>query len=158
MIRFEKGWNDAIPRCVACGTDRHKRKWRGLCIRCYPLIRKIERIDAGEYRCRGRYAGRLKFENDYIKKSAIKELQNLMDLEDPILNGATGQDIEGLLVTIAEAAGANADSIHCARYVFEGCVKSEDMSRVYEVILRIVESLPSRTARRMNARRPFRMQ
>jgi len=158
MIRVEKGWNDAIPRCVACGTDRHKRMWRGLCIRCYPLVYKIEKIEAGKYQGRGRYAGRVKNENDYIKRSAIKELQNLKDLEAPILNGATGQDIEGLLVSISEAAGAKTDSICYARYTFEGCVKHEDMGRVYEVILRIVESLPSHAARRMNALRPFRLQ
>lgn len=158
ITRLDKkvnSWNDSVPSCNSCRTRRHPRSWRGFCARCYPLIAKIEKIDRGLYRRRGRWAGRRKDENAYIRKSAVRELADLKTLEAPLVSQATGFDIEGLLITISEVAGADTDRIDGARYVFGGCVGVENMGRVYELLLRIVETLPSKWARRPNARRPF---
>ena len=150
-----KSWSNTAPSCRSCGTRRHPRSWRGLCTRCYPLVAKVERIDRGLYRRRGRRAGRRKDENAYIRRSAVRELADLKALEAPIVGHATGDDIEGLLITISEVAGAETDRVDGARYVFSACVGAKDMGRVYEMLLRIVETLPSKWARRQNAHLPF---
>lgn len=149
------GWSLDIPCCVSCATKRHHRAYRGLCSRCYPIIRKIERIDNGTFRRRGRYSSRSQSDNSFLRQRAENELANLKELERPIVSGANGNDIEGLLVTLAEISGVNSDILDGIHYVFSGSIEAKNMNRVYEVILRIVESLPSRRARKLRAKRPF---
>lgn len=154
-IEKMKLWTDDLPKCAECGTCRHPRLWRGLCIRCYPLVAKIEKIDRGLYRRQGRYANRQKDGNRFIRRSAVRELANLKALEAPLNGQVTGRDIEGLLLTICEVCAANAKSIDGVRYIFDGCLHTKNIGRVYEAILRIIETLPSRRARQQNSYRPF---
>ena len=148
-------WIGGKPRCASCGTRRHPRSWKGLCVRCYPLVAKIEKIDCGLYRRRGRGAGVREDENACIRRCAVRELADFMALEAPLLGQTTGDDIEGLFVAISEVTGATTNRIDGVRYIFEACVEPKKLNSVYEALLRIVESVPSKWARRQNARRPF---
>jgi len=116
---------------------------------------KIERIDKGLYRRRGRGAGKRKDENDYIRETAIQELQDLRDLERPILVGASIEDIEGLLVTIAEVSGVEGRAIQPVKSAFGGAFIIKQRTKIYEVLLKVVERIPSKWARRQFAERPF---
>lgn len=149
------GWSIDCPRCVSCGTKRHRRSFKNFCKRCYPLLYKIDRIDRGLYKRRGRHSSKRKNDHSFIRKKALLELSNFRDLEKPIISGASGQDIEHLLVTIAEVSGVNSDILDGVRYIFSGSIEPNNMSRVYEAILRIVESVKIRKARKLNAKRPF---
>jgi hypothetical protein len=55
-----------------------------------------------------------------------------------------GSDIENLLIAISENTRAKPEKLEGARYFFEGCLDSEQRTRVYEVIPRLAENLPSR--------------
>jgi hypothetical protein len=38
-------WSKKFEKCEQCGTDRYKHLARGLCTRCYPLVRKLEQVN-----------------------------------------------------------------------------------------------------------------
>lgn len=154
-MRPLRWWNNEIPQCANCSTRRHPRSWKRLCVRCYPLVAKIDKIDRGHYQRKARCAGTRKVDNKSLRLCAVVELENLKMLEAPLLGETDGKDIENLLVTLSEAARSDTDQIDGARYYFNDCVDSGQRARIYEILLRIVESLPSKAARRPAARWPF---
>jgi hypothetical protein len=45
MTRIQRaGWSRKFEKCQQCGTKRFKHKARGLCIRCYQLVKKLEQV------------------------------------------------------------------------------------------------------------------
>ena len=92
---------------------------RGYCLRCYPIIYRISRIDRGLYRRRGRWAHRNPTTTG-IRKNAQNELEEIRELEAPVKHGASGTDIENLLATIAEHVRAKPERFEGVRYFFDG--------------------------------------
>jgi hypothetical protein len=66
------------------------------------------------------------------------------------VSGATGKDIENLLVAIAEHTRAKHEKLDGARYFFDGCLDSEQRTRIYEVVVRLAENLPGRRSVQWN--------
>jgi hypothetical protein len=66
-------------------------------------------------------------------------LDEIRELEAPIRNGASGRDIENLLIAISESTRAKPEKLEGVRYFFEGCLDNEQRTRVYEVIARLAE-------------------
>jgi hypothetical protein len=71
-------------------------------------------------------------------------LEQIRELEAPARNGATGTDIENLLIAIAEHTRAKPQKFYGVQYFFDGGLDNEQRRRVYEVIARIAENLPGR--------------
>jgi hypothetical protein len=137
-------WPDGCG-CKSCGTRRRHREFLGYCTRCYPVTSRISRIDRGRYRLRGRtpYRDRSLWIAK-IRKSAVAELEEIRELEAPVRDGATGIDIENLLVAIAQNTRAKPEKLDGVRYFFDGCLDVEQRTRTYEVIAALAENLPGR--------------
>ena len=142
-MRARRLWPADGAGCKSCRTVRRFHKCHGYCTRCYPIIYRISRIDRGLYRRRGRWAHRNP-STDGIRQNAETDLDEIRELEAPIRNGASGSDIENLLIAISESTRAKPEKLEGVRYFFEGCLDSEQRTRVYEVIARLAENLPSR--------------
>lgn len=142
-MRARRLWPDDGAGCKSCRTIRRFHRYRGYCTRCYPIIYRISRIDRGLYRLRGRWA-RHDASTKGIRRNAENELEEIRELEAPVRIGATGIDIENLLVAIAEHTRAKPGKFEGVRYFFDGCLDSEQRTRVYEVVARLAENLPSR--------------
>jgi hypothetical protein len=94
------------------------------------------------YRRRGRWAHRFS-STVGTRQNATRELEELRELEAPIRNGATGEDIENLLMALAEHLRGKPERLF-ARYFFNDCMNREQRTRTYEFIVRLVEDLPGR--------------
>lgn len=144
MKRPRQLWPDGCG-CKSCRTRRRNHKFRGYCTRCYPIIYRISCIDRGLYRLRGRAA----YRNPSralagIRKSAEAELEEIREFEAPVEDGATGIDIENLLVVIAQNTRAKPEKLEGVRYFFDGCLNVEQRTRTYEALAALAENLPSR--------------
>jgi len=142
-VRAQRLWPADGAGCKSCRTIRRFHKCHGYCTRCYLIVYRISRIDRGLYRRRGRSAHRTP-STDGIRQNAETELDEIRELEAPIRNGASGSDIENLSIAISENTRAKPEKLEGVRYFFEGCLDSEQRKRVYEVIARLAENLPSR--------------
>ena len=130
--------------CRSCGTVRRFQVYRsGYCTRCHPIIYRISRIDRGVYRQRGRWAHRNP-STAGIRKNAERELEEIRELEAPVKAGASGSDIGNLLVAIAEDLRAKPETLCGVCHIFDGGLDAEQRRRVYEVVARLAENLPSR--------------
>jgi hypothetical protein len=117
--------------------------YRGYCMRCYPIVYRISRINRGLYHRRGRWAQR-HTSTAGIRKSAESELEEIRELESPVRVGATGNDIENLLVALAEQNRSKPERLCGVCDIFNGGFDAEQRRRIYEVIVRLVENLPAR--------------
>ena len=124
-------------------SRRRYHKFLGYCTRCYPIIYRISRIDRGLYRPRGRRPYPDSF-LPRIRKGAVAELEEIRELEAPVRDGATGIDIENLLVAIAQNTRAKPEKLDGARYFFDDCLNVEQRTRTYTVLLALAENLPGR--------------
>jgi hypothetical protein len=79
-----------------------------------------------------------------IRKRAEGELEQIRELEAPVRNGATGRDIENLLISIAEQTRAKPEKFVGVDYFFADGLDHEQRRRIYEVIARFAENLPGR--------------
>lgn len=46
MIIFRGKWANKFTKCQQCGTDRFRHRAKGYCIRCYPLIRRLQQVSS----------------------------------------------------------------------------------------------------------------
>ena len=129
MKRPRQLWPDGSG-CKSCGTRRRYHKFLGYCTRCYPIIYRISRIDRGLYRPRGRRPYPDSF-LPRIRKAQLAELEEIRELEAPVRDGATGIDIENLLVAIAQNTRAKPEKLDGARYFFDDCLNVEQRTRTY---------------------------
>jgi hypothetical protein len=89
--------------------------------------------------------GRGPYPNSYlanIRKRAEAALEVIREFEAPIRDGATGIDIENLLVAIAKETRAKPEKLDGVRYYFDDCLDAEQRRRIYEVLARLAENLP----------------
>ena len=100
-------------------------------------------LDRGLYRFRGQWA-HLKTSTAGIRKNAETELEEIRELKAPDRDGATGTDIENLLVGIAEHTRAKPEKFYGIRHFFDGCVEVGQRTRIYEILARFAENLPGR--------------
>jgi hypothetical protein len=142
MKRPRQLWPDGSG-CKSCGTRRRDHKFRGYCTRCHPIICRISRIDRGLYHPRGREPYPDSFLAT-IRKSAVAELEEIREFEAPVRDGATGIDIENLLVAIAQNTRAKPEKLDGVRYFFDGCLSVEQRTRTYGVLAALAENLPGR--------------
>jgi hypothetical protein len=77
-------------------------------------------------------------------------LEQIRELEAPVRNGASGGDIENLLIAIAEHTRAKPEKFYGVSYFFDGGLDGEQRRRVYEVIARVAENLPGRRSVQRN--------
>ena len=148
-MRARRLWPANGDGCKSCRTIRRFHKCHGYCTLCYPIIYRISRIDRGLYRPRGRRAQRNPSTRG-IRKSAESELEQIRELEAPIRNGATGRDIENLLISIAEHTRARPQKFVGVEYFFADGLDHEQRRRIYEVIARFAENLPGRRSVQWN--------
>ncbi|HEV2803556.1 MAG TPA: hypothetical protein VGW57_01370 [Chthoniobacterales bacterium] len=71
-------------------------------------------------------------------------MEQIRELEAPLRNGATGRDIENLLISIAEHTRAQPQKFVGVEYFFGDGLDHEQRRRIYEVIARFAENLPGR--------------
>jgi hypothetical protein len=71
-------------------------------------------------------------------------LEEIRELEAPVRNGATGSDIENLLIAIAEHARAKPETFQGVRHFFDGGLDTEQRTRTYQIIAQLAENLPGR--------------
>ena len=142
-MRAQRLWPADGDGCKSCRTIRRLHKCHGYCTRCYPIICGISRIDRGLYRRRQR-SPRGSLSTTGIRKNAANELEEIRELEVPVRNGATGSDIENLLIAIAEHARAKPGKFQGVRHFFDGGFDTDQRRRTYETIARLAENLPGR--------------
>jgi hypothetical protein len=104
---------------------------------------RISRIDRGLYR-RRRRSLHGSTSNVGIRQNAKREIEEIREIEAPIKRGATGEDVENLIVAIAEHARAKPETFEGIRHFYNGCLNTEQRARVYEMIARLAENLPGR--------------
>jgi hypothetical protein len=119
-----------VLRCLQDGFLGHVHEYLGL-------------LDRGLYHFRGQWA-HLKTSTAGIRKNAEAELEEIRELEAPDRDGATGTDIENLLVGIAEHTRAKPEKFYGIRHFFDGCVEVGRQTRIYEILARFAENLPGR--------------
>ena len=154
-------WTDRWPSCTNCGTTRRYRTWRGHCWLCAPLARRIQKIERGSYRrSNGRHLSAS--ETEFRIRCACRELTELRRLESPLRTGVTGWDIEAALTTLAQVTGvrdypqAEAYRDYWNSYkIFEEHMAEDGRTRLYGILVDMIEHLPSKATRRLGARRPF---
>jgi len=130
MKRPRQLWPDGCG-CKSCGTRRRDHKFLGYCTRCHPIIYRISRIDRGLYHPRGREPYSDSFLAG-IRKSAVAELEEIGEFEAPVRDGATGIDIENLLVAIARHTRVKPEKLDGVRHFFDGCLNVEQRTRPME--------------------------
>lgn len=150
-------WETNQPQCENCRTKRRPRRWRGYCKRCYPLILKIDRLQDGRYRSRGRYP-KLTPSLQKIKiKQSEWELTQIKKLESPLVDGPNGSDIEGLVTTLVNASNSRqANQYYNCYKIFDNMIDDNARWWIYYILLDIVENLPCHGARKQYANPPFR--
>ena len=126
-MRARRLWSDDGAGCKSCRTIPRFHKYRGYCTRCYPIIYRISRIDRGLYRLRGRWA-RHNASTKGIRRNAENELEEIRELEAPVRTGSRNT----LERSLEHSKGV--------RYFFDGCLDSEQRTRVYEVVARLAEA------------------
>ncbi len=99
---------------------------------------------------------------NYAIAKAKAELKQWRELQSPFDVGVTGHDIVALLTTLANVAdareypGARTYRLyHTAYRLFEDKMSDDAREHLYEILVDIVEHLPSPATRRMGARWPF---
>jgi len=154
-------WDTKHPCCENCGTKRRFRRWKGFCWRCAPLARKLQKIADGTYRhSDGRPLSRQSV--GYAVGRVKAELKQWRELQRPLDQGVSGNDIVELLTTLANVADSREYPrartyrlYHTSYRLFEDKMSEEAREHLYEILVDIVEHLPSPATRRMGARRPF---
>ena len=81
-----------------------------------------------------------------FEKAQWAELEEIRELEAPVRDGATGIDIENLLVAIAQNTRAKPEKLDGARYFFDDCLNVEQRTRIYGVMVALAENLPGRSS------------
>jgi hypothetical protein len=141
-VRARRLWPADGDGCKSCRTVHRLHKCHGYCTRCYPIIYRISRIDRGLNR-RQRRSPRTSVSTTGIRKNAENELEEIRELEAPVRNGATGNDVENLLIAIAENTRAKPETFQGVRHFFDGCLDTKQRTRTYQIIARLASNLPS---------------
>ena len=124
---------------------RFPRAPRGYCVRCYRLVRKIESLEAGTYRKRGRYPQINESSKKYHIKEAKTRLLEYEFLEEGVNGYANEFQIETLLHAVVHACPTKPRWIDKG---INGCLRcglnKNAKKWVYLILLDIVENLKYR--------------
>jgi hypothetical protein len=122
-------------------------------MRCYRLVRKIERLEAGSYQRRGRYPHVSDGSRKYLINKAQKQLRELKVLEEGVNEDANAFQIEMLLDAVVRACPTEPSWINKG---INSCLHSglnqEAKNLVYAILLDIVENLKYRGLKTPNSK------
>ena len=141
-------------RCKNCGTERHSIIARGLCKRCYRIVRRIEQIqswnsdDEGTLRgfpripiLPGDHIPRMKADvllqlKESLEKLRLKEHQ----FREPI----DSMTLEGMLGSLARKAGAKSRGLMHGTAICFDSFTPEQRRTLFELFNSIEEDIPQR--------------
>ncbi|MBI5248361.1 MAG: hypothetical protein HY912_02605 [Desulfomonile tiedjei] len=147
MIR-EK-WSKKFEKCRQCGTERYEHVARGLCTRCYRLVRKLEQVKTwkpSDPEPKRRY-GFYDLEEFKAKKrdleGEIKERLEFLKIKEETLKGPIyGIDIEGQLRRVAELCRVrNKGLFHGMANEIQHCFGQKQRKMLYELLNAIEEGI-----------------
>jgi hypothetical protein len=154
-------WNDKHPCCRNCKTTRRYRAWKGHCWLCTPLAKKATELESTpEPEGKVHVVERMK-QKARLQK-ANWQLDELRRMERPLLTEVSGQDLQEALITLAQVADVR-DPPRERTYrlywisekIFEDKFSSESREWLYQILIDMIEHLPSPMTRRLGATRPL---
>ena len=134
---------DDMKACKNCKTERDEFRplTRGYCRRCYFRILKLEQLETGTYRSRGRYPKA--FSARYQKEKYETELANLRELEHGLREDVDPLQVEGLICSIVKASCAKPIWLPSVHSALHKSFDQDSLNALYHILLDIVENLPS---------------
>jgi len=158
-----KKWSHEYAKCQNCGSERFPHKGRGYCKRCYPLVKRMEKIDSWDlsnpqslkgypvmaltYRNEN-YKRKLFIELKYGCKAQIKERLDFLRHREAKLTGQVQVDGLTLEMSLARIA-SKCRKIKDYRRLFFGCAGSidahfdaEQKRYLFSLLNRIEENIP----------------
>lgn len=141
-------------KCENCKSDRFEIKARGLCKRCYPLVRRIEVVEKWKlddittlkhYPKQGIFYNEKDFKK--IKSGFKKQYQDRLKyfkIKEDILNGEIhGSNIVPLFQRISRLAGSrNEDFLWHKDDLFDHNFTPKQKKIIYKILNEITESIP----------------
>ncbi len=147
-------WSRKFSQCQQCGTIRFKHVAKGLCTRCYRLVRRLEQVnqwDPTDHKSLKGYPYRVIDESfDRLKSEFIRELRERLKLlrvrEELLLRGpVSGLQIEFQLKNIVSLCGLRRNRrnpFHGTANLIEESLDLEQRRVLYELLNTVEENLP----------------
>jgi hypothetical protein len=155
MTRIQRaGWSRKFEKCQQCGTKRFKHKARGLCTRCYWLVRKLELVshwnlyDAKSltgYPTDMMFHDPKTFEKVHsgVAKQIKERLEFLMRKERKLEGPIYGIDIECQLGRIAQKCHVkNKSMFHGVAGPIDDDFNTKQIKILFELLNEIEEGVP----------------
>lgn len=149
-----EGWSNKFDKCQNCGTIRFSHKSKGYCLRCYPLVLRLEKIELWDFNNPKTLKGYPKEpiiynERDFgiIKPGIMRQIKGrLSDLK--YYEQGRNIEVDGchmvlIFQHIARVAGSkNKEFLWHREDLFDHNFNQEQMRILYRILLEIEESIP----------------
>jgi hypothetical protein len=139
-------WPQQRPSCENCKTKRFSHRRRGFCVRCYSLIRRIEKLESGQYRViRGGKRVRLSQSSIAFRVQKAREaLKDFRWWEMGITKSTTPLQLEACLIALVRGTRSKVRWINRGIHSYlADAMSAEERQKIYPVLLDIVENLPT---------------
>ncbi len=113
-------------------------------MRCYRLLRKIEQLESGKYRRRGRYPEVTESSKKYLVRKTQKQLRENEMLEQGVNEDVSAFQIDHLLRAIVRRCPTKPRWISSGFSAFDRGLNQEAKKWVYLILLDIVENFQCR--------------
>jgi len=148
-------WSKKFEQCQQCGTARYNHVAKGLCTRCYRLVKKLEQVSQWDlsnpasfkgYKgyIEGRtYCSAEKFERiqSGVSREIRKRLEFLQGREETLKGPIYGLDLEFQLARIALRCGVKKDLFHGLATYIDHSFNMKQKKILYELLNDIEENI-----------------
>lgn len=149
----KKKWSRKYEKCLNCTSVQFKHRAKGFCVRCYPLIEKIEAVKRWNFSVRAlndmvsHIQNQERFEE--VKAKVISQIENrlhfLKSLEEINIRPIYGLDIEYRLRDIARRCRTkNKDLFHGFAGYIDDHFNMEQKRTLYKLLSKIIADIPWR--------------
>jgi|SRR5271157_386740 len=146
-------WSKKFDQCQQCGTVRYNHVAKGLCTRCYRLVKKLEQVShwdlSNPESLKGYIEGRTYYSADKferIKSGVAREIQKRLEFlqtREKTLSGPIyGLSIEYQLAGIARRCGVKKDLFHGIATSVDHSFNMKQKKILYELLNEIEENIP----------------
>lgn len=143
-------WSRKFSQFQQCGTIRFKHRAKGLCTRCYRLVRRLEQVNlwnSTDPKSLKGYPFQGDFESfDRLKSGVITQLKNRLEflkVREELLSGpVSGLSIECQFKDIASCCGLSIELFHGVANRIEAYFDLEQRQLLYELLYTIEENMP----------------
>lgn len=149
----EKKWSRKYEKCLNCTSVQFKHWAKGVCVRCYPLIKKLEAVKRWNFSDRSLNDMVSHIQNqerfDEVKAGVISQIESRLhffkSLEEINIRPIYGLDIEYRLRDIARRCRTkDKDLFHGFAGYIDDHFNMEQKRILYKLLSKIIDGIPWR--------------